>query len=259
MTEVYQRYSSSKIKGEARRLALAEYVRHYTIIAEEDRTLLNQKLPRKVFESVLVKIGNLLKAEARRMSTDDKETVEFLKRNPLPECLGTALTPEVRTFALLLNSLGQWTTAEKLAMDRFLFSGNVRKELKSLSNTCPICPDEFDVGKAELHHPVRDGRPPILLSKKGHEIVEGLVIIPPDDYDALRLVEHRRASNGRYSWVKLRIGCLVALDRAPEMLSDATIRSGRSALTFVKKETGFSAENILAILDRYSLGPLDEG
>ena len=24
----------------------------------------------------------------------------------------------------------------------------------------------------ELHHPVRDGRPPILLSKKGHTFVE---------------------------------------------------------------------------------------
>ncbi len=26
--------------------------------------------------------------------------------------------------------------------------------------------------RAELHHPMRDGRPPILLSKKGHDIIE---------------------------------------------------------------------------------------
>jgi hypothetical protein len=258
MTTVYQRYQSPKIEGENRRKALADYVRHYTKVARNEPTLLNQKLPRKAFQSLLAMIGNLLQEEARQLSTSNTETVKFLKINSVPACLGDKLTPEIRTFALLLNALSQWTTAEKLAMDRFLFSGDVRKELKSLCQTCPIYPEEFDVKNIELHHPVRDGRPPIPLSKRGHETVEGLIVISPGDSGAEKLVEHRRNSKTRYSWKRLRIGCLAASGQLPESFSETHLRSGRSVLARVKRQTALSAQSILDILDRYSLGLLDE-
>jgi hypothetical protein len=196
-------------------------------------------------------------AEAKRMSDNDSVIREFLERNKLPECLGAALTPEIRTFALMLNALGQWTTAEKLAMDRFLFSGDVRKELRSLSDTCPVCPEEFDPKTAELHHPVRDGRPPILLSKKGHELIEGLVNISPDDLVAHALVDHRKASRRRYSWRSLRVGCLVEQGHSLQILSQSQIKTGRGIFRIVNRKTNISAEQILEALDRYGLGVLE--
>ncbi|HXI69097.1 MAG TPA: hypothetical protein VNN22_01940 [Verrucomicrobiae bacterium] len=162
----FQRYrATKKFEGNNRRKALQEYIDHYARIAAASPGLMNQKLPRKTFEKFLGEIGALLQRRAKELATSDPDMIAFLERNTLPLCLGDELTREVRAFCLLLNSLKQWTVAEQSAMDRFLISGNVREELKDLAQGCPVAPESFDKKKVELHHPIRDGRPPIPLSK----------------------------------------------------------------------------------------------
>ena len=245
----YQRYrATNKIEGAARREALKEYVQHYSDLARTDRKLLNQKLPRSAFEKVLNKVGSILQTEAALMSKKDRELIKFLDRNALPPCLGNALTAEVRTFALMLNALAQWVTAERLAMDRFLFSGNVRKELKDLATTCPICPEDFENETVELHHPVRDGRPPFPLSKGGHAIVEEVVVLEKGDADGQKLVDHRRNSKQRYSWKRLRIGCMEQLGNSVELFDEKHRKAGRRILKFVSKETSLTVDAIMKLL-----------
>lgn len=253
----YQRPSASKIEGEARRKALAEYLDHYTKLAATDLSLLNQKLPKSAFATLLDRVGALLLAEAKRMSVEDPVVTTFLNRNPVPECLGSALTPEVRTFCLALQALSQWTTAEKLAMDRFVFSGRVRSEIRAAAKGCPILPDGFDTKKIELHHPVRDGRPPIPLSKRGHEKIEGVMRPDEGDADGQRLFGYKIESKS--SWVRIRLGCLIALDQID--LTEGQFAQGYvtdSKMRFRKamEATGLSAERILDLLNRYSLGEI---
>ena len=255
----YQRYKAAqKFEGGTRRKALQEYIDHYTHIAAVSPGLMNQKLPRKTFEKVLDEVGALLQRRARELATSDPDMIDFLERNTLPPCLGVALTREVRAFSLLLNSLKQWAVAEQSAIDRFLISGSVREELRDLAQNCPIAPESFDKEKIELHHPVRDGRPPIPLSKKGHETVEGIVAIEPNDQPGKRLVAHRKESSRSYSWRSLRFGCLMELGQSAYDKSISRHRTARSSIAWVKKETSLSAEAILEILERYELGEPEE-
>ena len=130
-TPRYSRYKASKkLEGDSRRQALAAYVAHYAKIAEAQPELLNQKVPRAAFDSVLHEIGLLMQQRARELATGAGAVRDFLGKNPVPACLGGELTDEVRAFCLLLNALRQWSVGEQLAMDRLLLSGNVRKELK---------------------------------------------------------------------------------------------------------------------------------
>jgi len=244
--------------AEEARIALKAYVEHYTQIVNDSPAMLNQKLPRKIFEKVLNEVGVLLNLKAVELAETDERMIAFLRRNPVPPCLGSELTPEIRSFALLLNALSQWCTAEKLAFDRFLFSGDVRKQLKKLALTCPVSPDDFEVGKIELHHPVRDGRPPLPLSKKGHEKIEGLIEPEENDEDGKKLFAHHKTSTRRYSWRSLRLGCLSELGREAYDKSVSRHRTARGNVSFVKRGTGISVESLLSILDRYELGLLEE-
>ncbi len=251
----YQRYKAvRKFEGSNRRQALQKYLDHYAGIAATSPGLMNQKLPRKVFEKVLDEIGALLQQRARELAASDPDMIKFLERNTLPPCLGAELTPEVRAFSLLLNSLKQWTVAEQSAMDRFLISGGVREELRDLAQSCPIAPESFVKGQVELHHPVRDGRPPIPLSKKGHETVEGIVAIDPNDRVAKQLIAHRKETSRTYSWRSLRLGCLMELGQSSYDKTVSRHKTARSNVAWVKKETSLSAETILETLERYELG-----
>jgi hypothetical protein len=255
VSKQYRRYQASqKFEGEHRRRALAGYLDHYARIAVSSPELLNQKLPRKVFSAVLDEIGALLQLRAQELSARNPDLREFLCKNALPDCLGNDLTPEIRAFALLLNALKQWTAAEQAALDRFLMAGNVRSDLKELTTTCLVCPEAFTKNSIELHHPVRDGRPPLPISKKGHETIEGIVALDPNDEVGKKLVAHRKQSSRKYSWRSLRLGCLQAIGTVAYDKSISQHRTARSTLSFVQKETCFSIEVILGILERYELG-----
>lgn len=143
-------------------------------------------------------------------------------------------------------------------MDRLLLSGNVRKELKELFTICPVAPDDTDVASVELHHPLRDGRPPLPLSKKGHSIVEGLLVLKPDDADGVALVNFRKTGKQPISWKRLRVGCLNLSGIEPEGFKKTYLSGARSWVRKAMKETSLTEDRILAFLDRYDLGSLEE-
>jgi hypothetical protein len=71
-----------------------------------------------------------------------------------------------------LKALKQWTNREQMTMDGYLFGRSARQMFRTAANACLVTGEALD-STAELHHPVRDGRPPILLSKNGHAQLEG--------------------------------------------------------------------------------------
>lgn len=163
---------SEKPPIDARRELLRDYIQHYTRVAEEDRELLNQKIPRETFSDVLGQIGEILLQQADEMAQDDPVVREFLDRNPVPASLGSFLPDNFRTFCLLLNALKQWLSAEQAATDRYFLAGDVRAELRKLATHCMVTGEPLTSDDIDLHHPVRDGRPPIPLSKDGHATIE---------------------------------------------------------------------------------------
>jgi hypothetical protein len=149
-----------------------EYVAYYHRAAREDPTALNRKLPREALEELLDEIGYVLVTKAGELAKRPGPLRDFSDRNPLPERLAALLPYDFRAFCLALNALKQWVSAEQLAADRYLLGGAARKECREATTACILTEESLDPKHVELHHPVRDGRPPIPLSKKGHDVVE---------------------------------------------------------------------------------------
>ena len=106
------------------------------------------------------------------MAKNNPVVKNFLAETPLPPPLQDLLPDDFRVFCLMLNALKQWISAEQQATDRYLLGGTARDTLRSITNRCLVTGNEIGE-QGELHHPVRDGRPPIILSKDGHAAIEG--------------------------------------------------------------------------------------
>jgi hypothetical protein len=170
---VYNRYQiDESLIMEEKKNIMRNYLSFYErLYASEGETALNKKINRSIFNEVLDEIGNVLQKKAREMSYENNEIKSFLEKNPLPEDMEKHLPIEFRVFALLLNALKQWVSKESRYTDQYLLGGKAREICRSSINECMITGEQL--GKdSELHHPIRDGRPPILLSKKGHETIE---------------------------------------------------------------------------------------
>lgn len=152
---------------------LREYFAHYAAAAEADPTVLNRKIPREAFADVLDSLGELLVSEAARLARTEGAVRDFLRDNPLPPLLAGRLPDEFRAFCLLLNALKQWISAEQAATDRYLLGGTARAECRAAAEHCMISGNPLSRESTDLHHPVRDGRPPIPLSKAAHAELEG--------------------------------------------------------------------------------------
>lgn len=273
----YQRPHSVRIPNrEVRAALLQSYFDHYRTVAKEDPMALNRKIPRAVFDNVLDQIGSLLIEKSSLLANEPGPVRDFLRENLLPKSLEGLLPEDFRVFCLALNALKQWLTAEQAATDRYLLGGKAREECRQVATTCIVTGEPLDPSTAELHHPVRDGRPPIPLSKAGHkqlegqvglhgsssrrlrqpveqpECLEGQLASPPQDSTRAKILAIRKRMNR--SWGDLRRGCLDILGRET---SHSTSSVGASSRTFVRKvsrETGLTAEQILEWLDMNSLG-----
>jgi len=169
----YKRPTSPlKLSKQEKLKLLQEYVRHYRELSSKDKNVLNRKLSRESFSHILDRVGEMLLAETARLATSQGPIRTFLEENPLPRSLEKMLPDNFRVFCLALNSLKQWVAAEQAATDRYLLGGKARELCREAIKTCLVTDGELSLD-AELHHPVRDGRPPILLSKKGHASIEG--------------------------------------------------------------------------------------
>jgi hypothetical protein len=157
---------------------LQEYVQHYCQLSVKDKTVLNRKVPRESFADLLNHVGEMLLAESARLATSSGPIRTFLEDNPLPQSMEKMLPDDFRIFCLALNALKQWVAAEQAATDRYLLGGTAHELCREAIKTCLVTGSELDLA-SELQHPVRDGRPPILLSKKGHASIEGQLSSEP--------------------------------------------------------------------------------
>ncbi|MGH9605555.1 MAG: hypothetical protein ACRD3N_07630 [Terracidiphilus sp.] len=231
---------------------LKDYAEHYRQqIEEKSRTVLNQKVDRKGFADLLDRMGEMLLRESEKLAKDAGPIRDFLNKNPLPRSMNEMLPDDFRVFCLALNSLKQWVAAEQAATDRYLLGGNARELCREAVKTCLVM--NIALGQdIELHHPVRDGRPPIPLSKKGHDEIEGQVATVRNDPIGRALCALR--SEGNHSWLQLRRGCLDLLGRPVPWPSKASTAGARA---FAKKSAaaaGLGYEQILEWLDSNDLG-----
>ncbi len=249
----YVRPKSSQSFSKNEKLELVEqYFLHYAQMASSDASLLNQKLPREVFEDVLDQIGGLLLKETARLASEPGPLKDFLKLNSLPLKFDGLLPLEFRAFCLGLNALKQWVSAEQQATDRYILGGTSRDLLRK-KGLCVITGKEFG-GACELHHPVRDGRLPIPLSKDAHSRIENQIPkhsqIPDKNFEIISRIR----SENRNSWKNLRRGCQ---ELAGEPVNHSTKAVGNGARSFarkVQKETGLDFLEILEILNSRDLG-----
>jgi hypothetical protein len=169
----YKRYKSEKVLSKQEKVNLmAEYIDYYDkIISEQGIEKLNVKIPRDVFDDILDEIGSLLNRQALKIANENGPVKDLLRANPLQVHMKDLLPDDFRVFALILNSLKQWVSAESAATDRFLLGGTAKQICKVAVNRCIVTGGELGE-RTELHHPMRDGRSPILLSKKGHDLIE---------------------------------------------------------------------------------------
>jgi hypothetical protein len=137
----------------------------------DDPKALSIKLPRTEFAAALNRIEKLIKSEATKL-TKDKRMQAFLKMAALPPGLVPFLPDEVRVYCLLINALKQWVSSQSLATDGIIFGGNLRKRVRASAKQCVVSGETLTYQAVELHHVVRDGRPPIPLSHKGHSKVD---------------------------------------------------------------------------------------
>lgn len=227
---------------------LREYFAHYEDVARKEPNLLSVKLERAAFAEVLDQVGGLLLERSRQLASSPGPMREFLDATPPPNCVRTRLPDEFRAFCLLLNALKQWVAAESAATDRFLLGGTARKQCRQMADHCLVTGQPLEAGDVELHHPTRDGRPPIPLSKAGHAQIEFPNGETADPIEAtLRTLKRQ----GNRSWVMLRRGC-VALDGGE--VDDTTPAALAASKTFARKAaeaTGLSYQKLIKWLDRH--------
>jgi hypothetical protein len=216
-------------------------------IGGSDPSVLNRKAPRDAFAPLLDKVGQFLLQEAEILARQPGPIRQFLNGNPLPPSLQGHLPDEYRAFALALNALNQWVSAEQLAIDRYLLGGRARAECRSAKERCIASSVLLNSDDIELHHPVRDGRPPVPLSKKAHARLEGQE--QGDRADPVRqtLLKLKRAGNR--SWIHLRRGCQDLLDIPVQHTTPKVAASSRTFARQASQKTGMSYQELLSWLN----------
>lgn len=229
---------------------LREYSQYYRQLVNTDQSAMNRKLPREAFAKLLDLIGQLLIDESKKMASSSGDVREFLDANPLPPTMAPLLPDEFRAFCLALNALKQWVTAEQSATDRYLLGGVARQVCREATVKCLVTGERLGPD-AELHHPLRDGRPPILISKTGHALIEGQLSNRGDDPFEQAVLAIRRERNA--SWAQLRRGCLDLLGMPESSTTKASAANSRAFARKVSKLTNVTYAEILAWLDQKNL------
>lgn len=229
---------------------LKDYIEHYRQLATTDKTALNRKVPREAFNDLLDRVGGLLLAESAKLAESVGPIRTFLDSNPLPQSMAERLPDDFRIFCLALNSLKQWVAAEQSATDRFLLGGVARELCREAAEFCLITGEALGQD-SELHHPVRDGRPPILLSKKGHSAIEGQQASLGDDPIGKALWTLRREKS--WSWAQLRRGCLDLLGKPVPWPSKASAAGARTIAKKASTNARVGYKQILEWLDNNGL------
>ena len=237
--------SNHTLSPDEKRDLLQEYFDYYREISKTNPELLNSKLPRSAFDDLLNDIGELIIKRAESLVATDSEVSEFLTKNPLPEHLEQYLPEKFRAYCLALNSLKQWLSAEQAATDRYIFGGTVRAQCKKLGRSCLFSGKPAEECTIELHHPVRDGRPPIPLAKEVHSEIEGQASTTKEGDRTMDVIYPIKRSGNR-SWVMLKLGCELLLGIASTTKSKSVQSSSK---TFARKASEASGLNYQGLLN----------
>jgi len=236
--------SDHKLSPEEKRELLQEYFDYYGEISRSNPKLLNSKLPRGAFDNLLNQVGELILFEAEKLTEGDTEVSEFLAENSLPEHLEQYLPKEFRAYCLALNALKQWLSAEQAATDRYIFGGTVRSQCKSLGNSCLVSGTPATDCTIELHHPVRDGRPPIPLAKEVHAEIEGQVSAKKEGDKYMEVIYPIKRAGNR-SWVMLKLGCELLMGIANTSKSKNVQSSSKTFARKASEASGLSYQELL--------------
>ncbi len=236
--------SKHKLTPDEKRELLQEYFNYYHDVSITNPERLNSKLPRNAFDELLSEIGELILAKTEILSSTENEVSQFLKNNPLPKHLEKYLPENFRIYSLALNSMKQWLSAEQAATDRYIFGGTVRAQCKKLGKSCLVSGVPADKCTIELHHPVRDGRPPIPLAKDVHAKIEGQTSAIREQDEVMKAIYPIKRSGNR-SWVMLKLGCELLLNIANTNKSKNVQASSK---TFARKSSEASGLNFKELL-----------
>lgn len=235
-----------------KRELLQEYFDYYREVSKDNPELLNSKLPRSAFDDVLSEIGELILSKSEELSSNDSQVSKFLAENPLPKHLEQYLPENFRAFCLALNAVKQWISAEQAATDRYIFGATVRKQCKDLSNSCLVSGKSADEATLELHHPVRDGRPPIPLAKEVHAEIEGQVSIARYNDDIMGVIKPLKKAGNR-SWENLKLGCELHLGVANTSKGKNIQSSSKSFAKKASESSGLSYQELLKWVESHNL------
>ena len=226
---------------------MRDYVEFYKKQYAADVSDLNRKLPREAFANILDAVGSLLLEATAQLVTTQGLVSKFLKDNPLPPSMSNKLPLDTRAFCLALNALKQWVSAEQSAMDRLILGGAAREICRDISPNCIVTGQPLDKKTLNLHHPVRDGRPPLPLSKEGHDIIEHQNSSVGNDPVEKVLLELKH--KGNHSWIQLRRGCLDLLGRDVIHSTKPVKAISRAFARKAKNATGLNYDQLLNWLD----------
>jgi hypothetical protein len=247
----YQRPQNDRPLSKAEKLNLLKAnTLYYQTLANTDPSALNRKIPREAFGELLERVGEIVLDESRTLAATPGMIRDFLDANPPPPTIAPLLPDYFRVFCLMLNSLKQWVAAEQSATDRYLLGGKARQLCREAEDTCVVTGHRMS-SEVELHHPVRDGRPPIPLSKKGHAVIEGQTSTAGDDPMEQALGTLRREKNR--SWAHLRRGCLDLLGRPEPWESKSSAADARAFARRAAEATNASYAAILTWLEKRGL------
>jgi len=239
--------SGLPLSPEEKPILLKQYFEYYRALYEKNPSALNVKLPRSAFEGLLNELGETLLTKSRSLASIEGPVATFLDDNPLPPAIAERLPREYRVFCLALNAIKQWVAAEQSATDRYLLGGTSRKLCRAAADNCLVSGDILD-SDCELHHPVRDGRPPIPLSKHGHGLIEGQISSEDDDPVGQALSKLRR--EGNRSWDQLRRGCLDLIGQPEPGSSKRGAANDRAFARKAAVAVAFSYQEILEWLGK---------
>jgi len=244
--------SAYTLSRDEKRELLQEYFDYYHNASINNPGLLNSKIPRSAFNELLDEIGELILNKSESLSLNENEVNTFLKDNPLPQGIKKCLPDDFRVYCLALNAVKQWLSAEQAATDRYVFGSTTREQCKKIGDHCLVSGTPSDECTIELHHPVRDGRPPIPLSKEVHAAIEGQGAVS-DMSDPVRKVIYPIKRSGNRSWRMLRLGCELLLDIANTNKSQNVQSSSKTFARKASNESGLNFKELLCWLDKSNL------
>jgi hypothetical protein len=239
-----------------KRQLLSQYCDFYRELARRNPGELNKKLPRSALAGTLDRIGALIIEEAKALAAGNPQVRQFLDENGLPGKMSALLPDDFRMFCLLLNGLKQWLSAEQAATDRYLLGGTARAQCREMVSRCLVTGEPLS-GEIELHHPLRDGRPPLPLSKGGHRTIEQQTASgEPPEHEASDEIERviGEIKKPNESWRMLRRGCRLTLGLSPGGGTPASNGNAKALARRVIAKTKRRPQELLEWMDAKQLG-----